>query len=319
MHVCRALLGRGERVVGIDNLNAYYDPALKLARIEAIREADDGGRFEFARADVADSHALGELFARHGFRRVVHLAAQAGVRHSLQDPMAYTHSNLVGMTAVLEACRHGGVEHLVYASSSSVYGGCTRVPFREDERIDRPVSFYAATKVANEAMAHSYSHLYGLPATGLRFFTVYGPWGRPDMAVWLFTEAMLRGEPIRVFERGRLRRDFTYVDDIVEGVVRVLDRPASRRDGRAPHEIFNIGNHSPNTVNELIAILERHTGREAVREELPMQPGDVEQTFADVSRLQAAVGFAPSTPLDAGVARFVEWYRGWLSREAEKR
>ncbi|MGD9944818.1 MAG: NAD-dependent epimerase/dehydratase family protein [Burkholderiaceae bacterium] len=308
MHVCRALLENGECVVGIDNLNDYYSPALKRARIDEIgRHPRADGNFRFETIDVSDDAAIGQLFARAPFRRVVHLAAQAGVRYSLQAPLAYARSNLLGMTVMLEACRHAGTEHLVYASSSSVYGADAEVPFAETHRINRPISFYAATKVANEAMAYSYSHLYRLPATGLRFFTVYGPWGRPDMAVWLFTEAVLAGRPIRVFAGGELLRDFTYIDDIVQGVVRVLQRPPSA-DGQPPHALFNIGNHSPDTVNELISLIERHTGRHAVRDEQPMQPGDVARTFADVSRLAAAVGFQPSTPLDEGVRRFVDWY-----------
>ncbi|MBN9429713.1 MAG: GDP-mannose 4,6-dehydratase [Burkholderiales bacterium] len=314
MHVCRALLDKGEAVVGIDNLNDYYSPALKRARIDEVaRHPRADGRFRFETIDVSDETAIPELFAQTPFRRVVHLAAQAGVRYSLQAPLAYARSNLLGMTVMLEACRHAGTQHLVYASSSSVYGADAEVPFAETHRVDRPISFYAATKVANEAMAHSYSHLYRLPATGLRFFTVYGPWGRPDMAVWLFTEAIAAGRPIRVFAGGELLRDFTYVDDIVEGVLRVLEHPPGG-DGQAPHAVFNIGNHSPNSVNELIAIIERHTGKQAIRDHQPMQPGDVERTFADVSRLAAAVGFRPSTPLDVGVQRFVDWYLGYLRR-----
>lgn len=314
MHACIALLERGYRVHGVDNLNAYYPVSLKEDRIACVRRHPGAERFEFTRLDIADAEAVRALFAGTGFTHILHLAAQAGVRHSIDHPFDYTHSNLVGMSVVLEAARAAGVRHLVYASSSSVYGGNTRLPFSEDDRVDRPVSFYAATKRANEAMAYSYAHLYAIPCTGLRFFTVYGPWGRPDMAAWLFTDAILAGRPIRVFEKGRLRRDFTYIDDIVEGVCRVIERPAPIDDAGAPHALFNIGNHSPNTVNELIAIIESATGRCAEREELPMQPGDVEATFADVSRLRAATGFEPSTPLATGMGRFVDWFREYHGR-----
>lgn len=314
MHACIALLGRGWRVHGIDNLNAYYPVKLKQDRLAAIARHPRAGRFAFTQRDVADPQGVAELVAGGRFTHILHLAAQAGVRHSIEHPLDYTHSNLTGMSVILEAARAARVQHLVYASSSSVYGGNTRLPFSEDDRVDRPVSYYAATKRANEAMAYSYAHLYGIPSTGLRFFTVYGPWGRPDMAAWLFVDAILAGRPIRVFEQGRLRRDFTYVDDIVEGVCRVLERPPAPDTAGAPHALFNIGNHSPNTVNELIAIIETATGRPAIREELPMQPGDVEATFADVDRLHAATGFEPSTSLEAGIGHFVEWFRAYHGR-----
>ncbi|MCP5264939.1 MAG: GDP-mannose 4,6-dehydratase [Burkholderiaceae bacterium] len=310
MHTAAALLSRGHRVTGIDNLNDYYDVGLKRARVAALEARDDADRFRFLKLDVSDEAGIGGLVRDDPPDAIVHLAAQAGVRYSIEQPMKYAVSNLLGMTVILEAARHAGVRHLVYASSSSVYGGNRKQPFSEDDRVDNPVSFYAATKRANEAMAYSYSHLYDIPATGLRFFTVYGPWSRPDMASWLFTDAILQGRPIRVFERGRLRRDFTYIDDIVEGVVRVLDAPPTSAEG-APHALFNIGNHSPNTVNELIALIESLTGRKAIREELPMQPGDVEATYADVERLRTAVGFNPATPLEEGMRRFVEWFRGY--------
>jgi UDP-glucuronate 4-epimerase len=297
-HTCLSLLGRGYEVVGIDNLNPYYDPALKQARLERLL-----GRpgFRFERLDVAERDAVAALFARESFTRVVHLAAQAGVRYSLENPFSYVDSNLVGFTAILEGCRHGGVEHLVYASSSSVYGLNTLMPFGVRHNVDHPISLYAATKKANELMAHAYSHLYGLPTTGLRFFTVYGPWGRPDMAMFLFTRAILADEPIRVFNHGRMRRDFTYVDDIVEGVVRVVDKiPAGDPSWNgeapdparspAPYRIFNIGNHNPVELMELIEVLEAALGRRARKEFLPLQPGDVPATSADVSDLAEAIG-----------------------------
>ena len=322
-HLCQALLRRGETVVGIDNLNSYYDPALKQGRLERLLPQ---GNFEFVRLDLADREGMADLFARVRPRRVVHLAAQAGVRYSLENPMAYVDSNLVGFATVLEGCRHQGVEHLVYGSSSSVYGANTKMPFAVGDTVDHPVSLYAATKKANELMAHSYSHLYGLPTTGLRFFTVYGPWGRPDMAYFLFTKAILAGEPIKVFNQGQMKRDFTYVDDVVEGVVRVLDRvptvdpdwsgdrpdPAS---SRAPYRVYNIGNHQPVELLRLIETLEACLGRSAVKVLLPMQAGDVVATYADVAELMTAVGFRPETAIEEGVARFVEWYRGFYGKQ----
>ena len=309
MHVAQRLLAHGHRVAGVDNLNHYYDPALKRARLERLRVHP---QFDFVELDVADYAGLAALFGVRGFERVVHLAAQAGVRHSLSDPFAYQHSNLAGMTAVLEACRHHHVAHLVYASSSSVYGGNTKVPFSEDDRVDTPVSFYAATKRANELMAHTYAHLYRLPATGLRFFTVYGPWGRPDMAYWMFTRAILEGRPIDVYGQGELSRDFTYCDDVVGAVERVLGQPPAANDPDAPHRILNVGNSSPHTVNELIDTIEQLVGRTAVRNICPMPAGDVERTFADASRLEALTGFRPSTSLRDGLARFVDWYRQYF-------
>ncbi len=306
MHVAQRLLADGGEVVGVDILDPYYDVALKEARLARLTGTPG---FEFARVDLADAAATAGLFRDGGFTHVVHLAAQPGVRHSLRDPGAYLRNNVVAFGHVLEGARHGGVAHLVYASSSSVYGANHTLPFSEDQNVDHPVSLYAATKKADELMAYSYSHLYGLPATGLRFFTVYGPWGRPDMSPMIFARAILAGEPIKVFNHGRMRRDFTYVDDIVEGVVRVLDRPPQRTDA-APHAVYNIGHHEAVELEVFIATLERLLGRRAIKEYLPMQPGDVPATFAAIDRLQALTGFAPSTSLDEGLARFVAWYRG---------
>jgi UDP-glucuronate 4-epimerase len=316
-HVAGRLLDRGDEVVGLDNVNDYYDVRLKEARLARLT-----GRkgFTFERLNLADRAGMERLFAEHRPRRVIHLAAQAGVRYSLVNPHAYVESNLTGFLHILEGCRHGGVEHLVYASSSSVYGANTLMPFSIHQNVDHPLSLYAASKKANELMAHTYSHLYGLPTTGLRFFTVYGPWGRPDMALFLFTRAIVAGEPIDVFNQGRMRRDFTYVDDIVEGVVRVTDRLAtgnSRWNGdlpdpgtsRAPYRLYNIGNNSPVELMHLIATLEAALGKTAVKRLLPMQPGDVPATFADVDDLMHDVGFKPATPIEEGVRRFVAWYR----------
>ncbi len=321
MHTCERLLARGDEVVGVDNLNDYYDPALKQARLARLV---DHPSFRFERLDIADAGALDQAFATHRPQRVVNLAAQAGVRYSLKNPQAYVTSNLTGFVNVLEACRHHAVEHLVYASSSSVYGHNTDLPFRVEQDVDHPVSLYAATKKSNELMAHCYSHLFRLPTTGLRFFTVYGPWGRPDMAPLLFTSAILDGKPIDVFNEGRMRRDFTYIDDIVEGVVRVIDHVATpdpaydRRTPNAaasdaPYRLYNIGNQNPVQLLDFIAAIEDALGRKAVRNLLPMQAGDVEATFADVSALDKAVGFKPATPIDVGVRRLVEWYRGWAA------
>ena len=319
MHVSQRLLSRGDTVVGLDNLNAYYDPQLKRDRLTRLG-AEAG--FRFVHEDVADRVARDGLFAREGFDRVVHLAAQAGVRYSLQNPQAYIDSNVVGFMNVLEGCRHGRVGHLVYASSSSVYGGNTRLPFSEHDNVDHPVSMYAATKKANELMAHTYSHLFGLPTTGLRFFTVYGPWGRPDMALFLFTRAILEDRAIDVFNHGRMVRDFTYIDDIVEGIVRTLDRPATpdavfdaaRPDpasSNAPYRVFNIGNAAPVPLMDFIDAIEKALGRTARKNFLPMQDGDVPATSADVSALAAWAGFSPGTPVDVGVQRFVDWYRDY--------
>ena len=309
MHVAERLLARGDEVVGIDNLNDYYDVGLKRSRLARL-EPQKGFRFE--KLDVADAAAMGALFAAGGFDHVVHLAAQAGVRYSLENPAAYVHSNVVGFLNVLEGCRGLKVRHLVYASSSSVYGGNTRMPFSERDSVDRPISMYAATKKADELMAHTYSHLHGLPATGLRFFTVYGPWGRPDMALFLFTRAILEGRPIKVFNDGRMRRDFTYVDDIAEGVLRVLDKPSAEA---VPHQLFNIGNHAPVELLEFIAMIERKLGRSARKVFLPMQPGDVPATYADVEALRAWTGFSPRTSVEEGVGRFVDWYLDFYRNE----
>jgi UDP-glucuronate 4-epimerase len=310
MHVCQRLLARGDEVIGIDNLNDYYEVALKEARLAQLTPQPS---FRFVRLDIADRDGLAELFAREKPQRVVHLAAQAGVRYSLTNPQAYADSNLAGFLNILEACRHNPVAHLVYASSSSVYGGNEKMPFAEDDSVDRPVSLYAATKKANELMAHAYSHLYGIPATGLRFFTVYGPWGRPDMAYFSFARAILAGKPIDVFNHGQLRRDFTYIDDIVEGIIRVLDKPATPEAAapHAAHRVFNIGNHEPVALLEFIETLEQALGREAIKEFKPMQPGDVLATFADTAQLQAWVGFSPKTSLKDGIGKFVTWYKGW--------
>ncbi|MBL0917408.1 MAG: NAD-dependent epimerase [Hydrogenophaga sp.] len=309
MHTAQRLLARGDAVTGIDNLNSYYDPALKQARLAQLQGLPG---FRFERLDVADRTGMEALFARERFDAVVHLAAQAGVRYSITNPHAYLESNLTGFGHVLEGCRAQGVKHLVYASSSSVYGGNTKMPFEETDPVDHPVSLYAATKKANELMAHTYSHLYRLPATGLRFFTVYGPWGRPDMAYFSFTKAVLEGRPIDVFNHGDMKRDFTWVDDIVEGVLRVLDKPATPdTDGGAPHRVFNIGNHNPVQLMEFIACIERATGREATKRLLPMQPGDVPATYASTQALHDWVGFAPATPLAEGIERFVRWYRDY--------
>ena len=317
MHVAERLLARGNAVVGLDNLNDYYDPQLKLSRLARL-QATPG--FEFVKADIADRAAIASLFEQGGFDRVVHLAAQAGVRYSLINPHAYVESNLVGFVNILEGCRHHKVAHLAYASSSSVYGGNTALPFAEAQGVDHPVSLYAATKKANELMAHTYSHLYGLPCTGLRFFTVYGPWGRPDMALFLFTRAMIEGKPIQVFNQGRMQRDFTYIDDIVEGVLRVLDRAPVADDtfdaaapdparSWAPYRVFNIGNQGPAQLMDFIAAVEQAVGCTAVKTFLPMQPGDVQATYADVQHLTDWTGFSPGTPITEGVARFVAWYR----------
>jgi UDP-glucuronate 4-epimerase len=312
MHVARALAEAEVDVTGVDDFDPYYDVALKEARIEALRPLP---RFAFARVDLADADACAALFAQR-FDRVVHLAAQPGVRYSLVDPQAYVRNNLVAFGHVLEGCRHNDVAHLVYASSSSVYGASHTLPFSEDQRVDHPVSLYAATKKANELMAHSYSHLYRLPTTGLRFFTVYGPWGRPDQAPMIFTKAILEGRPIDVYNGGRMQRDFTYVDDIVEGVVRVLARSPAPDADRAPYAIYKIGNHEAVELDRFIATLEKLLGRSAIRRELPMQPGDVPATYASIDDLAALTGFAPSTPLERGLAQFVAWYRGFYGTPA---
>jgi UDP-glucuronate 4-epimerase len=310
-HVCQALLARGEAVVGLDNFNSYYDPSLKQARLAALTKEAGPGQFVLHRADLSDPQAVAAVFAAHpDLDRVVHLGAQAGVRWSLEAPFAYTASNVTGQLAILEAVRRaeGRIRHCVYASTSSVYGARTDGAFRETDRVDRPASLYAATKAAGELMAHSYSTLYRLPLTGLRFFTVYGPWGRPDMAYWLFTEAMVQGRPIRLFNEGRMRRDFTYVDDIVSGVLAVLDHPPAAPE----HRIYNIGNSRPEELLELVAILERLLGVTALRRLEPMQPGDVPATFADVSAMERDFGWRPTTSLADGLARFVRWWRSYF-------
>jgi UDP-glucuronate 4-epimerase len=320
--VCERLLARGERVVGLDNFNPYYDPALKRARIARLQDtaARMGTALELIEADLEDRAAVEAVFAQHKPTIVIHLAAQAGVRYSLENPAAYIQTNLVGFGHILEGCRHHGIQHLVYASSSSVYGGNTNLPFTEHQPVNHPVSLYAATKKANELMAHTYSHLYGLPATGLRFFTVYGPWGRPDMAPMLFAKAILAGEPIRVFNHGLMRRDFTYIDDIAAGVIACADKPATGNPGFdasapdpatswAPHRLFNIGNSEPVELLRFIELLEQALGRPAIRDLQPMQPGDVEATAADTALLEAWVGFRPATPIELGVERFARWYR----------
>ncbi|MEI6804580.1 MAG: NAD-dependent epimerase [Burkholderiales bacterium] len=317
MTTAERLLARGDEVVGLDNLNDYYDVALKNSRLARLAVHPN---FRFVKLDIAERAQMQALFAAERFERVIHLAAQAGVRYSLQNPHAYVDSNVVGFLNVLEGCRHTGVQHLVYASSSSVYGGNTKMPFSEHDGVDHPVSLYAATKKANELMAHTYSHLYGLATTGLRFFTVYGPWGRPDMALFLFTQAILAGRAIDVFNHGQMQRDFTYVDDIVEGVVRVLDHVATpdatydpmRADpatSNAPYRIFNIGNNRPASLLAFIECLEAQLGKTAQKNFLPLQPGDVPSTYANTDALHQWVGFVPATPIEEGVRRFVAWYR----------
>ena len=306
MHTVERLLAAGAAVTGIDSFDPYYDVALKQARLARLAGRAE---FTFERVDLADAAAAAALLAPGAFTHVVHLAAQPGVRYSLLNPQAYVRNNLVAFGHVLEGCRHAGIAHLVYASSSSVYGANHTLPFSEDQNVDHPVSLYAATKKANELMAHSYSHLYGLPTTGLRLFTVYGPWGRPDMAPMIFTRAILAGEPITVYDGGRMRRDFTYVDDIVEGIVRILALPPAGPG--APYAVYNIGNHAAVELNAFIATLERLLGREAIRRDAPMQPGDVPATYAAIDRLARATGFAPRTPLADGLARFVAWYRDY--------
>src|SRR5690349_19442424 len=316
-HTTQRLLARGDEVVGLDNLNAYYDVSLKENR---LKQLIDRPGFRFVRADLADTARLQELFATEKFDRVIHLAAQAGVRYSLTNPRAYIDSNVIGFLNILEGCRHNEVEHLAYASSSSVYGANVELPFSVHHNVDHPISIYAATKKSNELMAHTYSHLFRIPTTGLRFFTVYGPWGRPDMALFIFTKAILAGEPIDVFNHGDMQRDFTYVDDIVTGVVRVIDRipqpdpgwdavKADPGTSSAPYKLYNIGNNNPARLMTLIEILEKALGRKAEKRMREMQPGDVPATYADVDDLARDVGFKPSTPLETGVQRFVDWYR----------
>ncbi len=317
MHTAAKLLDRGDTVVGFDNLNDYYQVQLKRDRLATLNGRDG---FSFVESGLEDSQSINDLFAEQQFDTVIHLAAQAGVRYSLENPQAYVDSNLVGFVNILEACRHNKVQHLTYASSSSVYGANKNKPFRVTDRVDHPVSLYAASKKANELMAHTYSHLFALPTTGLRFFTVYGPWGRPDMALWLFTEAILNGKPIKVFNHGKMRRDFTFVDDIVEGVVRVNDNvpqanpdkdPLDDGTTAAPYRVFNIGNNQPVELMKMIETLEDCLGVKAIRNMMDMQPGDVPETFADIDALQEAVGFSPDTSIEHGIAKFVEWYKSY--------
>ncbi len=321
-HVARRLLERGDQVVGVDNLNDYYAVQLKRDRLAILQQHPN---FQFDHIDIADRKELEKPFATHEFTAVIHLAAQAGVRYSLENPAAYVASNLIGFGNILELCRHRQIGHLVYASSSSVYGANRRMPFSVHDNVDHPLSLYAATKKANELMAHTYSHLFQLPTTGLRFFTVYGPWGRPDMAVFRFTEAILAGQPIDVYNHGDMRRDFTYVDDIVEGVLRVAEKipapnPAWNAEqpdpssSFAPYKVYNIGNNRPVELLHLISVLERQLGKSATKNLLPLQPGDVLETFADISDLERDVGFRPETTIETGIARFVDWYREYHQR-----
>jgi UDP-glucuronate 4-epimerase len=319
-HVSKALLERGDEVIGLDNLNDYYDPTLKQARLCQLTVEE---KFRFVKMDLADRDGLAALFTKEQFQRVINLAAQAGVRYSLQNPHAYIDSNIVGFVNILEGCRHNRVEHLAYASSSSVYGANTKMPFSVHDNVDHPVSLYAATKKANELMAHTYSHLYKLPTTGLRFFTVYGPWGRPDMALFLFTKAILEGRPIDIFNNGTMQRDFTYINDIVEGLIRVTDRiptanphwNSSKPDpgtSKAPYKTYNIGNNNPVELMYLIEILEKALGKKAEKKFLPMQPGDVPATYADVDDLMRDVSFKPATSIETGVTKFVQWYKDYF-------
>ena len=318
-HVVQRLLQSGHRVVGIDNLNGYYDPRLKAARLDILR---NDPRFQFEKLDLADRVTIPELFARRRFRVVIHLAAQAGIRYSLRDPHAYVDANLVGFTNILEGCRHNGCLHLLFASSSSVYGANTKLPFSVHDNVDHPISLYAASKKANELMAHSYSHLYGIPCTGLRFFTVYGPWYRPDMAIFKFADAIVRGRPITLFNRGQMLRDFTYIDDVTEALVRLTNRAPQGEQQRlgeapdpgssmAPWRIYNIGNSKPEELLRVVAVLERELGRKAEKELLPMQPGDVPATYADIHELVRDVDFRPATSIEEGIRRFVAWYRDY--------
>jgi UDP-glucuronate 4-epimerase len=308
-HVARRLLAEGRSVVGLDSLNNYYDPALKQARLATLRE---NPHFSFAEADLADRSKTSALFATNRFAAVIHLAAQAGVRHSIDHPHAYVDANLEGFVNVLEGCRHTECRHLVYASSSSVYGANAKLPFSVDDSTDHPVSLYAATKKANELMAYSYSHLYRLPVTGLRFFTIYGPWGRPDMAIFLFTKAIIEGTPIKLFNHGKMRRDFTYIDDVTRVILRLIDHIPQGdvgKAGGAPARIYNVGNHRPEDLMHVVEVLEKELGREAIKQMVPMQPGDVVETFADIGDLTRDAGFAPQTPIEQGIGDFVAWYR----------
>ena len=320
MHVARRLLAQGHHVFGLDNLNPYYDPGLKAARIAQLTQLPN---FRFEQMDIVDRKSMTRLFAAQRFSHVVHLAAQAGVRHSLSDPHAYADANIIGFLNVLEGCREVGSRHLLYASSSSVYGANTRMPFRTSDNVDHPLNLYGATKKANELMAHAYAHLFAIPATGLRFFTVYGPWGRPDMAMWLFVDAIMRGRPIKLFNNGRMRRDFTYIDDVVEAMVRLVPLPAAANSAwsgdapdpatsRAPWRTYNIGNGAPVEVLEVVRLIEQAVGKTAIREFLPIQPGDVPATYADVTDLERLVDFRPNTAIAEGIERFVAWFRDFV-------
>lgn len=322
-HVSKKLLARGDTVVGLDNLNDYYDVSLKYERLTQI-ESQTG--FTFVKADLQDRPTIDSLFKRHRFDAVINLAAQAGVRYSLENPQAYIDSNIVGFTNILECCRHHDIGHLVYASSSSVYGMNSATPFSVHDNVDHPMSLYAASKKANELMAHTYSHLFNVPTTGLRFFTVYGPWGRPDMALFLFTKAILAGEPLKVFNNGKMQRDFTYIDDIVEGIIRVTDKPATPNDkwdsaapdpgtSSAPYRIFNIGNNNPVLLTDFISAIEKALGKTAIKELLPMQPGDVVATYADIDALIDAVDYHPQTPIQQGIDNFIAWYMPHMHKE----
>jgi UDP-glucuronate 4-epimerase len=321
-HTAQILLSRGDEVVGLDNLNDYYDVTLKEARLDRLKKSPN---FRFVKLDLADRENMAQLFKREKFNRVINLAAQAGVRYSIQNPLAYIDSNVVGFANILEGCRHNGVEHLVYASTSSVYGANTKMPFSVHQNVDHPLSFYAATKKANELMAHTYAHLYKLPVTGLRFFTVYGPWGRPDMALFLFTRNIIAGKPIDVFNYGNHRRDFTYIDDIAEGVVRALDRVATPNEAwnsddpdpgtsKAPYRLYNIGNNRPVELMRYIELIEETLGKKAIKNLLPLQQGDVPDTFADIDDLVRDAGYRPATPVEVGVRKFVEWYVGYYGK-----
>ncbi len=310
-HLCQRLLNRGDTVIGIDNINDYYDVSLKHARLDQLNGREG---FTFKKIDLADREGMNQLFAEGNFERVAHLAAQAGVRYSLKNPYAYLESNLVGFLNILEGCRHSQIQHLVYASSSSVYGAYKKIPFSVEDNVNYPVSLYAATKKSNELIAHSYSHLYNIPSTGLRFFTVYGPWGRPDMAMFIFTKAILEDKPIDVFNFGKMQRDFTYIDDIVEGVIRTLDRipqPGENPQTTAPYKVYNIGNNQPVELLHLIEVLEAALGKPAIKNFMLIQPGDVPMSYADVDALIQDVNFKPNTSIEVGVQRFVDWYRSY--------
>ena len=317
-YVAEKLCNQGHEVIGLDNLNDYYDPDLKLARLKRIEHFDN---FTFVKADISDRDTIATLFSQQKFDRVIHLAAQAGVRYSIENPMAYIDSNLTGMATILEGCRHNNVEHLVYASSSSVYGANKKIPFAESDRVDYPVSLYAATKKSNELMAHTYSHLYALPTTGLRFFTVYGPWGRPDMAPFLFTDAVANDRPIKVFNDGKMQRDFTYIDDIVEGIVRIQDvipKPVEQAPTESSpyYKLYNIGNNSPVELEAFITCIENALVKKAVKNYMPMQDGDVVRTFADITNLESEIGFKPKTDLQDGINHFVDWFKDYHANKA---